>query len=79
MRALERSLGDRLFRKKGRGIALTEFGQMVHGYADRLFTVGTELSTAVQGRPSSPSHRLIVGVNHGMPKLAVHHLLEPAL
>lgn len=79
IRTLEQSLGERLFLRKGRGIALTEFGHLVNGYADQIFAVGRELSDAVRDRPTERPLRLLVGVAHGMPKLVVHHLLEPAL
>src|SRR5438067_2054642 len=79
IRALEISLDDRLFIRKGRGIALTEFGHMVHGYAEQIFNVGRELADAVRERPTERPLRLVVGVTHGMPKLVVHHLLSPAL
>jgi LysR family transcriptional activator of nhaA len=79
IRALERALGDKLFLRKGRGIALSDFGHLVQHYANQIFRTGQELSHAIAEGPGLRPLSLRVGVNHGMPKLVVHHILEPAL
>lgn len=79
IRALERSLGHKLFVKKGRGLALTEFGRMVYRHADEIFRLGGELMEAVKGRPSGQPLRLTVGIADVMPKLVTYRLLEPAI
>ena len=83
LRTLERSLGEKLFVKRGRNLALTEVGQLVFRYADEIFTVGRELQetlaaghgNAAAGRPA----RLTVGIADVLPKIVAFRLLEPAL
>jgi LysR family transcriptional activator of nhaA len=79
IRALEESLGDRLFNRVGRRLALTEFGRMVFGYADEIFGLGRELLEATKGRAPERPLRLVVGVSDSLPKSLVHKLLTPAL
>ena len=79
LRVLEESLGQKLFMKEGRGLALTEFGRMVYRYADEIFSIGKELTEAVKGRPPGRPMRLVVGISQVVPKLVAYRLLEPAL
>ena len=44
IRALEESLGEKLFTRSGRGLALTETGQVAYRYADEIFSLGRELA-----------------------------------
>ncbi len=76
---LEKSMGAKLFERKGRGILLTETGQTVFRYADEIFTLGRELTEAIRGRPVEGSMRLLVGVPDVLPKLIIYRLLKPAL
>jgi len=76
---LEKSLGIKLFDRKGRSLVLTDTGQMVFRYADEIFSLGQELTDALKGRPGSDTMRLLVGVPDVLPKLVVYHLLKPAL
>lgn len=79
IRQLERSLGTKLFSRRGRNLVLTEVGRMVYHRADEIFSLGRELMSVVKGRPvAEPRLRLNVGVVDIMPKLVVHRLLEPA-
>ena len=43
IKLLEANLGEALFRPSGRSLALTEFGQMVFGYAEEIFALGGEI------------------------------------
>jgi len=79
IRTLERSLGERLFEKRGRLLTLTETGRLVYRYADEIFTIGRELQETLAGRPSGRPARLTVGVVEALPKLVAYRLLEPAL
>jgi LysR family transcriptional regulator, transcriptional activator of nhaA len=76
---LEKSMGVKLFDRKGRSMILTDTGQMVFRYADEIFGLGRELTDAVRGRPTGESLRLMVGIPDVMPKLVVYQLLKPAL
>ncbi len=49
LRGLEAQLGQRLFRKDGRGVALTEMGDLVVAYARRMLELNDEMLTAVRG------------------------------
>lgn len=79
IRALERSLGERLFAREGRRLALTETGRVVYRYADEIFLLGRELTDTLRGRPTGRPLRLVVGVADVVPKLITYHVLEPAL
>lgn len=79
IRSLERSLGEKLFTRVGRNLALTETGRLVYRYADDIFTLGRDLLDTVQGRPTGRPLRFNVGVADVLPKLVAYRLLEPAL
>jgi LysR family transcriptional activator of nhaA len=77
--ALERQLGEKLFTKVGRKLALTETGRVVYRYAEEIFTLGREMVDTVKGRAVGQPLRLDVGVVDVVPKLVVRRLLGPAL
>lgn len=79
IRELEQSLGVRLFRKSGRGLALTETGEEVQRYAGDIFSLGQEMLDMVRGRPVGKPLLFRVGVKDVMPKLVAYRLLEPTL
>lgn len=79
IRALEKSLGAKLFAREGRGLALTDTGRVVYRYADEIFSLGRELRDTLNGRPTGRALRLAVGVADVLPKLVAYRLLEPAL
>jgi LysR family transcriptional regulator, transcriptional activator of nhaA len=78
IRALEDALAERLFERRGRGLALTEAGHLVYRYAEEIFGLGRELQGMLAGQPGGRPLRLRVGVADGLPKLIVYRLLEPA-
>jgi len=82
IRALERSLGEKLFTKSGRNLVLTEIGRVVFGYAEEIFSLGRDLTDTLKGRATHRSAnrpvRFFVGVADVIPKLIAHRLLEPA-
>lgn len=79
LQALERSLGEKLFHRAGRGLVLTETGQLVFRYADEIFSLGRELVETLNGRPTGRPMRLAVGVSDALPKMVAYHLLRPAI
>lgn len=79
LRALEESFGEKLLQKAGRGVALTEAGRTVLGYADEIFAIGAELQAVMEGLPAARAPKLTVGISDVLPKLMVQKLLEPAL
>ncbi len=79
IRVLEDMLGEKLFTRVGRGLVLTEVGQVVYRYAEEIFSLGKELTEVVKGQQSRGPLRLVVGVTEVLPKLVAYRLLEPAL
>jgi LysR family transcriptional activator of nhaA len=79
LRALEESLGEKLFARQGRRLVLTEAGRIVYRYADEIFALGSELADVIKGRPRNRPMRLIVGISDLIPKLIAYRILEPAL
>ena len=79
LRALEESLGEKLFTRQGRRLVMTETGQIVYRYAEEIFALGSELTDVLKGRPRKRPMRLIVGVSDLIPKLIAYRILEPAL
>lgn len=79
VRELERSLGHALLKPAGRGLALTDAGVAAMRQADQIFQLGEQLPTLVRDAATSPSVRLAVGISDGLPKLAVHRLMQPVL
>jgi len=79
IRALEGTLGEKLFERAGRNLRLTEMGRVVLPYADEIFALGRELSESVKGHPTGRPLQLAVGVSDAMPKLVAYRLIEPAL
>lgn len=76
---LEKSMGVKLFERKGRAMILTDTGQMVYRHADEIFTLGRELTDAIRGRSADQSLRLLVGIPDVVPKTIIYRLLQPAL
>jgi LysR family transcriptional activator of nhaA len=79
IRALEDSLGEKLFQRVGRRLVLTDVGQAVYRYADEIFSLGREMLDMVKGHPAGRPLRLVVGIADALPKLVAHRLIEPAL
>lgn len=77
IRELEESLGEKLFRRSGRGNVLTDAGQVALRYADEIFSLGRELANAVKQRPTAKALRLHVGVADSFPKLVTQQILQP--
>ncbi|MCB1690213.1 MAG: transcriptional activator NhaR [Halioglobus sp.] len=77
LKLLEESVGEPLFQRVGRGLAMTETGHMVYQYADEIFALGAELASRVKtGRVIVPAV-LAVGVVNSIPKLVASRILQP--
>ena len=79
IRSLEDALGQKLFRRAGRNIVLTDMGCSVYRYADEMVGLGQELLDTVRGQLPGHRLRLTVGVAMVVPKLIAYRVLEPAL
>jgi len=78
LRLLEESLGQKLFRRGGRNLVLTETGQLVLNYADEIFSAGRELMNAVKQRPGKYPVRVNIGLTDAFPKLIAFQILRAA-
>lgn len=78
IKLLEESLGDKLFRRSGRNLVLTETGHLVLSYADEIFATGRELMSAIKRQPSQRPLRLNIGLTDAFPKLIAFEILKAA-
>jgi LysR family transcriptional activator of nhaA len=77
---LEEWLGHELFRKRGRGLELTNEGRIALGYAEQIFALSDELEKSIRlPRGHSRPLEFKVGVADSVAKSVAYHLLEPAL
>lgn len=79
IKALEDTLGEQLFIRKGRALILTDTGQVAFRYADNIFSLGREMLDVLKGRAVDRPLELRVGITDVVPKLIAYHLIEPAL
>lgn len=77
IKLLETALGGELFKPSGRGLSLTEFGHLILGYADEIFTLGGEVLRASRQAPQVRSIRLNAGIVDSFPKLMSYDILRP--
>src|ERR1700744_6108183 len=80
IKLLEEALDKKLFRKSGRTLELTDAGRLALDYADEIFSLGSELESAVRREnEAGPQTRFRVGIADSVPKAIAYRLLEPAL
>ncbi|MBS98158.1 MAG: LysR family transcriptional regulator [Oceanospirillaceae bacterium] len=75
---LESQCGGLLFRRRGRGLELSELGRTVMRYADDMFTIAESLDRVLQLAPHDRPVSLAVGLSTSIHKLIAYQLLEPA-
>lgn len=78
LQLLEESLGQKLFRRSGRSLVLTDAGQLVLNYADEIFSAGRELMNAVKQRPGKHPVRLNIGLTDAFPHLIAFEIFKGA-
>ena len=80
IKELEKSVGQKLFEKQGRGLVLTEFGQQVHQYAEEIFAHRPRADEN-SSKPATKGNRkrFVVGLPDVVPKHIAFELLKPAL
>lgn len=79
VRLLEERLGERLFERRGRELALTEAGRWVLGYAEEIFSLGGELVATAGGAAGTRAIRLRVGSVATLSRNFQENLLRPLL
>lgn len=79
VRALEAALGEKLFQRKGRSLALTETGRFAYGYAEEIFSLGSEFLSSVRSQESARKRpaRFTVGIEDSFPKQLSFEILRP--
>jgi LysR family transcriptional activator of nhaA len=78
IKTLEDALGQRLFQRQGRRLALTDTGRVVYRYADDIFRLGREMTEVLSRGPVGQPLRFSVGVADVIPKYVAQRLIEPA-
>lgn len=76
LRLLEESLGQKLFKRSGRNLVLSEMGRVVVAYADDIFSTGRELMSAVRQRPENRPLQLNVGLTDAFPRLIAFEIFK---
>ncbi len=78
LRALEDSMGDVLFERRGRGLVITPLGEEVRARASEIFRLGRDLEELAR-HGESGRVALRIGVVASLPKTIVCRLVEPVL
>jgi len=78
LKSLEEALGEKLFVRGGRSLALTEAGHLAFKYAEEIFSLGNEFLNVMEGRPVGTVPTLTIGVSDVVSKHITYRLLEPA-
>lgn len=79
IKLLEDTIGEPLFLRVGRGLALSDTGRVVQTYADEIFSVGTALAQRINSTAQETVRELRVGVVDSFPKLVASKLLSVTL
>lgn len=78
VRELEAFFGRELFRREGRKMVLTEAGQMVQRYAERIFSFGDEMLEVLERGGAGGVETVFLGIADSVPKLLVSRILSQA-
>ena len=79
LKLLEDIVGEPLFDRVGRGLALTDAGQVVNQYAEEIFSLGAELAQRVNSSELGSPASLSVGIVESVAKLITYRILEPSV
>ena len=76
---LENNLDVQLFKKVGRGLALTDMGRRIFSYADEIFTIGSELLEVTHHQQIKKSIPFRIGISDSVAKSIACKIIEPVL
>jgi LysR family transcriptional activator of nhaA len=79
IKSLEQAVGSPLFLRRGRGLVPTEAGKLAAGYAERIFSLGDELTRSLTEHRDEAARTLRVGLVDAVPKHVALRLLEGAV
>ena len=79
IKVLEQNIGQPLFERVGRRLAMTETGRIVYDYAEEIFAIGAELASTVRGNLPNTASTLVIGIVDSMPKLIAERIIMPAV
>lgn len=79
IRKLEDSLGQPLFLREGRSLQLTDFGNVVLGYAESIFDLGGELLAMAETGAARSTERLRIGSVSTLSRNFQENFLQPVL
>ena len=79
IRQLEDQLGHPLFDRNGRSLRLTEVGSLVLGYAEGIFSLGSELMATVRGGEGQAVQQLRVGAVATLSRNFQQNFLRPVI
>ncbi len=79
IRQLEDQLGQALFARVGRGLQLTEAGQLALGYAESIFTAGAELTALLREGHRDERQVLRIGAMATLSRNFQENFLRPLL
>ena len=75
--SLEMEVGEKLWVKSGRGHKLTEVGEVVFQYAEKIFSLGNEMRETLKKGTYNKEQSLVIGLNQALPKLIAVRLITP--
>lgn len=79
IKALEESLGEKLFERSGRGLKLTAKGGQVMNCAGEIFALGGEMIRSLSEGGGTKAARLNMGITQSLPKLVSWRLIGKAV
>ncbi len=79
VKALEKSLDEKLFDRSGRGLRLTNAGKLAMERASEIFSLGTEMVRSLHSLSTTRTLRLNIGITDSLPKVVAWRLIRPAL
>jgi len=77
LRQLESAVGEKLYKRAGRRLQLTETGRVVFEYAEEIFSTGEELMKRLKRGKIQQAQPFFVGISDFFPEQMAFCLIEP--